>query len=120
MFERLLADMGLLHMSHVWRTMSHESHHSMVSPSASGDDDEESILIDDGPNHMDGCRPLALRDLEDRLLVTEDRITRVLTRTDGARRFIEDLMWRAQIEERHCGVAGRVTSAQWGIDKEAL
>jgi hypothetical protein len=67
---------------------------------------------------MVGQRPLALRDLEDRLLVIEDRITQVLTRTDGARRFIEDLMWRAQIEERHSGVAGGVTSAQLRITKK--
>jgi hypothetical protein len=120
MFERLLGDMGPSSQEPcVEDDVTHESHHSMVSPSASGDDDEESTLTDDGPDHMDGYRPLALRDLEDRLLVTEDQITQVLTRTDGARRFIEDLMWRAQIEERHCGVAGRVTSAQLHR-KEAL
>jgi hypothetical protein len=67
-----------------------------------------------------GQRPLALRDLEDCLLVTEDRITQVLTRIDGARRFLKDIMQRAQIEERHSGVAGGVTSAQLRIDKEAL
>jgi hypothetical protein len=31
----------------------HESHHNMISPSALGDDDEESTLTDDGPNHLD-------------------------------------------------------------------
>jgi hypothetical protein len=40
----------------------------------------------------------------------------VLTRTDEAHRFIEDLMWKDQLEERHSGV----TSAQLRIDKEVL
>jgi hypothetical protein len=52
--------------------------------------------------------------------VTEDRITQVLTRTEEAHRFIEDIMRRAQIEERHSGVVGGVTSAHLCIDKEAL
>jgi hypothetical protein len=65
-----------------------------------------------------GQRPLALHDLEDRLLVTEDQITQVLTKIDGARRFFEDIMWRVQIEERHRGgLAGRVTSAHLRIGK---
>jgi hypothetical protein len=122
-FERSPGDMDPSSQeSCVEDDVMHESHHSMVSPSASSDDDEESTLTDDGPDHLDvvGQRPLALRDLEDRLLVTEDRITQVLTRTDGARRFIEDFMRRAQIEERHSGVAGGVTSAHLRIDKEAL
>jgi hypothetical protein len=90
----------------------HESHHNMVSLGASCDDDEESTLIDDSSYHLDmgGYRSSTLRDLEDRLLV-EDRITQGLTRTNGARRFIKNLMWRAQIEERHSGVVGGVTSA---------
>jgi hypothetical protein len=94
----------------------------MVSPSASDDDEEERTLTDDGPDHLDaiGQRPLALRDLEDRLLLTEDRITQVLTRTDGACKFIEDIMRIAQIEERHGGVVGGVTSAHLRIGKEAL
>jgi hypothetical protein len=56
-------------------SITHESHHSMVSLSASGDDDEESTLTYDGPSHLDamGERSLALRDLEDHLLVTESR-----------------------------------------------
>jgi hypothetical protein len=95
MFERLPGDMGPSSQEPcVEDDVTHESHHSMVSPSALGDDDEESTLTDDGPDHLDavGQRPLALRDLEDRLLVTEDRITQVLTKSDGARRFIEDMM----------------------------
>jgi hypothetical protein len=52
--------------------------------------------------------------------VTKDRITQALTETDEARRFIKYIMKRAQIEERHSGVAGGVTSAQVRIDKEAL
>ena len=122
MFEGLPGNMGSSQEPCVEDDVTHESHHNMVSPSALGDDDEESTLIDDGPDHLDGVgqRPLALRDLEDRLLVTEDRITQVLTRTDGAHRFIEDLMWRAQTEERHSGVAGGITSAHLRIDKGAL
>jgi hypothetical protein len=52
----------------------HEPHHSMVSPSALGDDEEESTLTYDGPDHLYavGQRPLALHDLEDCLLMTED------------------------------------------------
>jgi hypothetical protein len=52
--------------------------------------------------------------------VTEDHITQVLTIADGAHRFIEELMWRSQMEERHNGVASGVTSAQLRIIKEAL
>ena len=44
----------------------------------------------------------------------------MLTRADGAHRFIEELMWRSQIEERHNGVASGFTSAQLRIIKEAL
>jgi len=101
----------------------HESHHSMASPSASSDEEEEeNTLTDDGLDHLDvvGQRPLAVRELEDRKFVTEDRITHVFTRTDGAWRLIEDIIQRAQIEERHNGVEGGVTSAQWCIEKEAL
>jgi hypothetical protein len=59
-----------------------------------------------------GQRPLAPRVLEDFLLVTEDHITWVLTIANGAHRFIEELMWRSQMEERHNGVASGVISAQ--------
>jgi hypothetical protein len=102
--------------------VTHESHRSMVSPSALGDVDEGNILTDDNSDHLDvvGQRLLAWHDLEDRLLVTEDQITQVLTRTDGAHRFIEDLMWRAQMEERHSGVASGVTSAQLCLINDAL
>jgi hypothetical protein len=53
-------------------------------------------------------------------LVTEDQVTRVLTRTDGAHRSIEELVWRAQMEERHNGMVGGVTGAQLRIIMEAL
>jgi hypothetical protein len=52
--------------------------------------------------------------------VIEDRITQVLTKTNGARRFIEDMKQRAQREERHSGVEGGVTSSHLRISKEAL
>jgi hypothetical protein len=94
LFERSPGDMDPSSQeSCVEDNVTHESHHSMVSPSAPGDDDE-STLTDDGPSHLDaiGQRLLTLRDLEDRLLVIEDRITQVLTKTNGARRFIEDII----------------------------
>ena len=75
-FERSPGDMDPSSQeSCVEHDVTHESHHNMVSPSASGDDDEESTLTDDSPDHMDGYRPLALRDLGGRLLVTKDQIT---------------------------------------------
>jgi hypothetical protein len=44
----------------------------------------------------------------------------VLTRVDGAHKFIEDLMWRTQLEEKQKGFADGVTSTQLCIIKEAL
>jgi len=64
----------LLRRSRVEDDVTHEFHHSMVSLSASSDDDEDNSLPDDSSGHLDevGQRPLTLRDVEDRLLVTED------------------------------------------------
>jgi hypothetical protein len=83
----------------------HESHHCMVSSSELVGVDGDNILSDesksenplcDNPHHVDEIeqRPLALHDLEDRLLVTEEKIVQVLTREDGAHKFIEDLIWK--------------------------
>jgi hypothetical protein len=44
----------------------------------------------------------------------------VLMRTDGAHKFVEDLMWKTQLEERQKGVVDRITSTQLCIIKEAL
>jgi hypothetical protein len=44
-------------------------------------------------------RAEAFHNLEDRLLVIEDQVTHVLTRNDGSRRLIEEISWRAQMEE---------------------
>jgi hypothetical protein len=52
--------------------------------------------------------------------VTEDQVTQVLTRTDGARRFIKDIFWTTQMEERPIEIVGGVTSAQLCISMEAL
>jgi hypothetical protein len=41
-------------------------------------------------------------------------------RADGAHKFIEYLMWKTQMEERHKGIACGVTSSQFHIIKEAL
>jgi hypothetical protein len=81
-------------------------------------DDDEDVTV---PRHDDEIEqiPLALQDLENRLLVTEEQIVQVLTREDGAHKFIEDLMWRTQLEERQRGVADGVTSTQLCIIKEA-
>jgi hypothetical protein len=74
-FERFPWDMNHSSQESCVEGSSHESHHSMISPSASGDVDEGSILTDDSSDHLDafGQRTLAWRDLEDRLLVTEDQ-----------------------------------------------
>jgi hypothetical protein len=58
--------------------------------------------------------------LKDQLLVTEEQIVQVLTRENGAHKFIEDLMLKTRMEERQKGVAKGVTSAQLHIIKEAL
>jgi hypothetical protein len=84
-----------------------ESHHCTISSS-------ESV---DNPHHVD---EITSRGLEDRLLVTEEQIVQVLMREDGAHKFIEDLMWKTQLEERQKGVTGGVTSTQLHIIKEAL
>jgi hypothetical protein len=74
------------------------------------------------PRHDDNIEqtPLAVQGLEDRLLVKGEKIVQVLTRADGTHKFIEDLMWKAQMEERQKGVADGITSAQLHIIKEAL
>ena len=54
------------------------------------------------------------------MLVIEDHITWVLNRADGAHRFIEEIMWRSQMEERYNGLESGVTSAKLRIIKEAL
>jgi hypothetical protein len=76
----------------------------------------------DSPCHYDEYeeRPLAVQDLKDQLLVTEEKIVQGLTRVDGAHKFIEDIIWKTQMEERQKAVAGGVTSAQLHIIKEAI
>jgi hypothetical protein len=79
---------------------THESHRSMVSPSALGDVDEVKILTNDNSDHLYaiGQRILALCDLEDRLLVTEGQITQVMTRNmeliNSLRLLCGKLRWR--------------------------
>jgi hypothetical protein len=71
-----------------------EAHHCTISSS-------ESVgPLCDSPCHVD---EITLCDLENRLLVTEEQIVQVLTRADGAHKFIEDLMWKTQLEERQKG-----------------
>jgi hypothetical protein len=74
----------------------HESHCSMVSPSALGDVDEGNILTNNNSNHSNvvGQMLLEWHDMKDRFLVTKDQITWVLTRTDGVYQFVEDPMCR--------------------------
>jgi hypothetical protein len=99
---------------------THESHHLvgqyMVSKdcmesSSESVVDGDSILIYENksedilcdiPYHLDETEknPLTLCDLEDQLLVTEEKIVQVLTREDGDNRFIKYLIWKTQMEER--------------------
>jgi hypothetical protein len=44
----------------------------------------------------------------------------VLTRANGVHKFIEDIMWKTQMEERQKRVAGGITSAQLRIIIEEL
>ena len=48
------------------------------------------------------------RDLEILLLVTEEMLLQVLSRTNGAHKILEDLVGRIQMEERQSGIVGRV------------
>jgi hypothetical protein len=112
-FERLPWDMD--HSSHETcvEGSSHESHHSMISPSALGDVDEGSILTDDISDHLDASRT------EDSSVAwfggsLEDHITHVLTRADGSHIFL--LMWIPDGGE----TPGGVTSVQLRIIKDAL
>lgn len=65
-------------------------------------------------------KPLALQHLKYRLLITEEKIVQVLTRADDSHKYIEDLIWKTQIEERQKGVASGVTSTQLRSIKEAF
>jgi hypothetical protein len=53
-------------------------------------------------------------------LVTEEKIVQVLTRADSVHKFIEDIIWKNQREERQTRFVGGVTSAQLHIIKEGL
>jgi hypothetical protein len=87
------------------------------SPHCTTSSNESIDPLCDIPCHVD---EITLHDLENRLLVTEEQIVQVLTRADGAHKFIEDLMWKTQMEERKKGIADGVTSTQLCIIKEAL
>jgi hypothetical protein len=69
-------------------------------------------------SHSDSVSPFC--DLENRLLLTEEKIVQVLMRADGVHKFIEDIMWKTHMEERHKGVVDGITSTQLRIIKEAL
>ena len=71
----------------------------------------------DNPLHID---EITLHDLENQLLVTKETIVHVLTRAYGAHKFIEDLMWKTQMEERKKGIVDGVSSTQLRIIKDAL
>jgi hypothetical protein len=58
--------------------------------------------------------------LEDQLLVKEEQIVQALTRADGRHKFIEDIIWKAQMEVRQKWVANGITSAQLCIIKKTL
>jgi hypothetical protein len=88
-----------------------ESHHFTVSSS------ELVGPLCDIPHNVD---EMTLLELENRLLVTEEKIVQMLMRTDVTHKFIEYLMWKTQMEERRKGIANGVTSTQLCIIKEAL
>jgi hypothetical protein len=80
---------------------TNESQHCMVSYSESVGVDGDGIisyqsksenLVCDNTHHVDEIEkiPLTLSDLEDRLLVTEERIVQVLTRVNGSHKFMEE------------------------------
>jgi len=71
----------------------------------------------DSPLHGD---EITLRDLESQVLLTEEQIVQVLMRADGTHKFIEDLMWKTQLEERKKGLTCGVTSTHLHIIKVAL
>ena len=48
-------------------------------------------------------KPLSLQDLMDRLVVTKEKLLQVLTRTDNYHKFIKELMWKTQSDERQQG-----------------
>jgi hypothetical protein len=89
----------------------HESHHCTVSSS------EPFSPLCDSPCHVD---EITLHELENQLSVTEDKIVHLLTRIDGAHKFVQDLMWKTELEEIQRTVAGGVTSTQLCITKESL
>jgi hypothetical protein len=93
-----------------------EGSSSMMAPTH--DEDSTPYLIYDVDDEEDMIAPQ--QGLEDQLLVKEEQIVQVLTRADGTHKFIEDLMWKAQMEERQKGVADGITSAQLCIIKKAL
>jgi hypothetical protein len=82
------------------------------------DEDSTPYLSYDADDDEDVIAPR--QGLEDQLLVKEEQIVQVLTRAVGAHKFIKDLMWKAQMEERQKGVVDEITSAQLRIMKEAL
>jgi hypothetical protein len=53
-------------------------------------------------------------------LVIEEQIVHVLTRENGAHKFIEDLIWKTPMEERQKGVLSGVTSTLLHPIKESL
>ena len=85
-------------------------------------ENESGNLMYDSPYPLSEfeLKSLALQDLNDRLLVTKERVVKVLTRTDDFHNFIEDLMWKTQIDERQKGNANGVTSSQLHTIKETF
>jgi hypothetical protein len=86
---------------------------SVIAPML--DEDSTPYDVDDDEDMI-----VPRQSLEDQLLVKEEQIVQVLTREDGTHKFIEDLMWKDQMEERQKGVIDGITSAQLHIIKEAL
>lgn len=53
-------------------------------------------------------------------MVIDETVVQVLTRADDTHKFVEELIWEAQIEKRKKGVSSGVTLTQLFTVREAL
>ena len=54
-----------------------------------------------GRNH--NVEWMSFHDFEIQLLVTEEKILQVLSRANGVHKFVEEILWRIQLDKRHRG-----------------
>lgn len=79
-------------------------------------------LIRDSSSLLDQLdqQPLDVQDLKEHLMVSEDEVVQVLTREDNTHKFIEDLLWKIQIEEREKRMATGINNTHLHTIREAL